>query len=550
MLLVVVAAVAVAVMHGSTATAAPLGTAWTYQGTIYVGGSGYTGVCDLRFELWDAASGGSQVGSTQTMTASLDSGLFAVSLDFGNVYGTALWVGREFRCPSGAAGGYTDAGRHSLGATPLAIYASQAGSASTAITATLATTATYAASAGTAITATTAQTATALSGILPIASGGTGASTLAAARIVSGTGAAGYTARWTSPNVISYGALRDDGSTIALGAAPTSVYLGYFRRDSNSFGGLQLYNATTDTAAMVRYGAYAGGTTAYLDAYSSNYTPSGQTRSSGAAVGADNIGGLSIIASNGSVRIATGGTANANQRLEITTAGNLIVGGSAGITPTGGAPGVSLANSTGVITPAANSAVIYAADIYSSTDSGIVLATERGPRYTFGSLTMTVPADLYIVGTASAQAYIDRTPWYLGAALDALRNITGTASGLDHSSLPAFARRDVRVRQPVYSTQTITTTDPLSPTQVTTTTTQVMTGYTETVEEGRDLGAMITLLTLGVQQLERNSLTIVPVPTTSTSACRVGDVSGSTSYYYVCIARNTWKRIAWAAGSW
>lgn len=154
MLLVVVAAVAGISLRGSTATAAPLGTAWTYQGTIYVGGSGYTGVCDLRFALYNAASAGAQVGSTQSMTASLDSGLFAVSLDFGSVYSdTALWVGREFRCPSGS-GGYTDAGRHSLGAAPIAIYASTAGSATTAASAT------YATSAGSALTATTAATAT------------------------------------------------------------------------------------------------------------------------------------------------------------------------------------------------------------------------------------------------------------------------------------------------------------------------------------------------------------------------------------------------------
>ncbi len=37
-----------------------------------------------------------------------------------------------------------------------------------------------------------------------------------------GTGASGYTARWTGTNALSYGVVRDDGSTVGMGAAPAA----------------------------------------------------------------------------------------------------------------------------------------------------------------------------------------------------------------------------------------------------------------------------------------------------------------------------------------
>ncbi|MCL6649704.1 MAG: hypothetical protein K6U89_15390, partial [Chloroflexi bacterium] len=43
----------------------PLGTAFTYQGQLTRGGSPVTGQCDFTFQLFDAASGGSQVGNTR-----------------------------------------------------------------------------------------------------------------------------------------------------------------------------------------------------------------------------------------------------------------------------------------------------------------------------------------------------------------------------------------------------------------------------------------------------------------------------------------------------
>src|SRR6266702_5324209 len=59
-------------------------TAFTYQGRLTDGGTSANGNYDLQFALWDSASGGSQIGSTQALPAvQVSSGVFTVTLDFG-----------------------------------------------------------------------------------------------------------------------------------------------------------------------------------------------------------------------------------------------------------------------------------------------------------------------------------------------------------------------------------------------------------------------------------------------------------------------------------
>src|SRR4051812_26748217 len=72
------------IMHqlaGSTAPQAALGTSFTYQGYLTHDGAPINGQgqCDGQFGLWDAASGGAQLGGTQTV-ANLDvaNGYFTV----------------------------------------------------------------------------------------------------------------------------------------------------------------------------------------------------------------------------------------------------------------------------------------------------------------------------------------------------------------------------------------------------------------------------------------------------------------------------------------
>jgi len=49
--------------------------------------------------------------------------------------------------------------------------------------------------------------------------------------------------------------------------------------------------------------------------------------------------------------------------------------------------------------------------------------------------------DLYIVDNCSAASFTDRTPHYDGDALSEIKAIRGTAGSIDHSTLPVFARR-------------------------------------------------------------------------------------------------------------
>ncbi|MDW8310315.1 MAG: hypothetical protein RMK20_13155, partial [Verrucomicrobiales bacterium] len=60
------------------------GTAFTYQGRLDAGGSPAAGIYDLRFALYDAASGGNQWGPALTNNATaVSNGLFTLTLDFG-----------------------------------------------------------------------------------------------------------------------------------------------------------------------------------------------------------------------------------------------------------------------------------------------------------------------------------------------------------------------------------------------------------------------------------------------------------------------------------
>lgn len=94
--------------------------------------------------------------------------------------------------------------------------------------------------------------------------------------------------------------------------------------------------------------------------------------------------------------------------------------------------------------------------------------------------TMYATGNVYVTSNCSALSFTDRTPHYEGDALAELRQIRGKAKTvkgkqvkeIDHSTLPAFAR--VALER----------------------------GANKQPEEGRDLGAMISMLTVAVQQLD------------------------------------------------
>jgi hypothetical protein len=125
---------------------APLSTAFTYRGELVASGINVTGTYDIRFRLYDAASGGNQVGST-LCSDNLDVALgrFSLSLDFGAVFnGQQRYLEIEVRDDPGLdcsdASGFTVLSpRQLLSATPQASYAATATSAEIADTAQTAT---------------------------------------------------------------------------------------------------------------------------------------------------------------------------------------------------------------------------------------------------------------------------------------------------------------------------------------------------------------------------------------------------------------------------
>ncbi len=115
-------------MAGSLSQAAPLGTAFTYQGSLQDGGSPAQGVYDLQFSVYDAVAGGALVGGPITHTpVTVTNGLFTVVLDFGaGVFtGNARWL--EIGVRTNGGGGFTTLGpRQPLTPSPYALYAGTA----------------------------------------------------------------------------------------------------------------------------------------------------------------------------------------------------------------------------------------------------------------------------------------------------------------------------------------------------------------------------------------------------------------------------------------
>ncbi len=110
------------------ANAATLSTAFTYQGRLTAGTNAANGIYDLKFSLYDAINGGTQVGSGQTNTATgVTNGYFTVSLDFGSAFdGNARWLETAVRT-NGVASFSTLTPRQPIAAAPYATYAPGAG---------------------------------------------------------------------------------------------------------------------------------------------------------------------------------------------------------------------------------------------------------------------------------------------------------------------------------------------------------------------------------------------------------------------------------------
>jgi hypothetical protein len=115
--------------QGETTIQAALGTAFTYQGRLNKDGNPVGGTCDFQFSLWDALSGGTQIGSTITKyNVAVNNGFFTEQLDFGAsaFNGDARWLQIAVRCPAGSGSYTTLSPRQPLTAAPYALYSKTA----------------------------------------------------------------------------------------------------------------------------------------------------------------------------------------------------------------------------------------------------------------------------------------------------------------------------------------------------------------------------------------------------------------------------------------
>ncbi len=121
-----------------TIQAVVLGNSFTYQGRLTDAGSPANGAYDLRFILYDAESGGSQVGSTVTREdVNVTNGLFTVDLDFGATAftGDARWMEIAVRPGTSAAAHTVLSPRQTVSPAPYALFAKAAGGFAVPLTA-------------------------------------------------------------------------------------------------------------------------------------------------------------------------------------------------------------------------------------------------------------------------------------------------------------------------------------------------------------------------------------------------------------------------------
>jgi hypothetical protein len=119
--------VALALMQAALfqySTARAQGTTFTYQGRLNANGAPANGVYDFNFGLFSTSSGGSLIGSADSVPGvSVTNGLFTVPLDFGTSFpGAPRWLEIAVRTNGGAVF-TTLAPRQQLTATPYAITA-------------------------------------------------------------------------------------------------------------------------------------------------------------------------------------------------------------------------------------------------------------------------------------------------------------------------------------------------------------------------------------------------------------------------------------------
>ena len=116
--------------------AATLGTSFTYQGRLADNGANASGIYSLRFTAYDAATAGTQVGATVTLTnVSIVQGYFTVELDFGTAFSDQeRWLSLAVATNGGSFISLTP--RQKFTPSPVALYAISSGALSNPLSST------------------------------------------------------------------------------------------------------------------------------------------------------------------------------------------------------------------------------------------------------------------------------------------------------------------------------------------------------------------------------------------------------------------------------
>jgi len=297
------------------------GTAFTYQGRLNDGTNPANGTYDLRFALFDASSGGAQVGSAITNSAlAISGGIYTVTLDYGaGVFtGAGRWLEMSVRTNGGGAF-TTLIPRNAITPTPYAIYSANAATATTAGSATSASSATSAGS----FTGSLAGDVTGTQGATVVGSVG-GQSAANVANAASAASAA------TSANTVNTIVKRDASGSFNAGKITGTNFTG---------NGVGLTNLTATSAGSFT-GSLAGDVTG----------------TQGATV-VGSVGGQSAanVASGASAANAATSANTANTIVKRDASGSFSADGITGTNFTGNGAGLTnltAANLTGAIAPA------------------------------------------------------------------------------------------------------------------------------------------------------------------------------------------------------
>jgi hypothetical protein len=265
----------------------PLGTAFTYQGQIKQSGSPFTGSCDFIFVLYNANPGGSQQGGILNPGAvAVSNGLFTVPLDFGAVFtGDKRWLDIQARCPAGSGTYATLSPRQELTVSPNTAYALKAGSAASSpwsgLTGVPAMVTNVTASAPLSSSGGTAPNIS-VTGILPVANGGTGSATQNFVDLSTAQGVGGVKTFASAPVFAAVGAPFSVSNTGLVANLNADMFDGqhsaFYQNAANITSGAlstDRFSAYADLIAESRIGAATGTVAAGDHLHDGNYYTQG-----------------------------------------------------------------------------------------------------------------------------------------------------------------------------------------------------------------------------------------------------------------------------------